>query len=135
MTIYLFLQREYTVGKSAGRNLTKRLGVDFHTAVHEIDFAEKLRFRAHRHHCRAEFRLTVVGQQHVLQQNGFFLRHTKLLRNCSDRLRTHDQVAQQLSLHRIPGGEPELGEDKLLPLGEVVQQRAGQNRPRSIISE
>lgn len=74
---HLFLQRKDARTEGVRPHRVIRLTVDLHTAVHRVDQAQQLRLGAQRAHRRAEFRLTVVGEDQVLHQHGLLLRHTQ----------------------------------------------------------
>ena len=70
----------------------------------------------------------MVGQDEVLQEQGFFLRDAQFLADLAHLLSAHDQMAQQLPLYRVVRGQSQLGEHELLLLGHVVEQGSGQQQ-------
>ena len=65
-----FVQREDATAHLSHLETGQGLAVDFHPAVKHIDLGEQLALRTDGLHCSAEFRLSVMGKNHVLQQNG-----------------------------------------------------------------
>ena len=82
-------------------NVPSGLGVDLHAAVDQVDQRQQLRLGAHGAHGRAEVRLAVVREDHVLQQQALFLRQAEGLGALLHLLRAHDQMADQLTGERI----------------------------------
>ena len=70
----------------------ERLTVDLHAAVDLVDEGEELRLRALGQHRRAELRLTVVGEQQMLQKHALFLRNAEHFGNFGSLLCAHDEM-------------------------------------------
>ena len=119
-----FVQREDATAHLSHLETSQGLAVDFHPAVKHIDLGEQLALRTDGLHCSAEFWLSVMGKNHVLQQNGLVLRDTKFCSYVGNFLCAHHKVPKELSLHRVFRDQTELREGKLLLFGKVMQERA-----------
>ena len=76
MVIDPVLQGKNAAGAGARRGLVQYLPVDLHAAVHGVDEGEQLALSADGRHRGAKLRLPMVGEEQVLEQGGFFLRHS-----------------------------------------------------------
>ncbi len=66
-----FVQREDATAHLSHLETGQGLAVDFHPAVKHIDLGEQLALRTDGLHCSAEFWLSVMGKDHVLQHQGY----------------------------------------------------------------
>ena len=119
-----FVQREDATAHLSHLETDQGLAVDFHPAVKHIDLGEQLALRTDGLHCSAEFWLSVMGKNHVLQQNGLVFREPQFRSYGSNFLCTHYEMTKELSFHRILRDEAELRKGKLLLFGKVMQERA-----------
>ena len=126
MPVNPFVQREDPAGEGPFGNGGKCFRVNFHTAVYKVNVAQQLRFRETGANGGPKFRLSVVGQDHVLQQQALFLRRTQLPADLGHLLGTHDQVAQKLPLERIVGDDSQVGKPEFAFLREVMEQSSGE---------
>ena len=69
-----FLQSEDAIAYLSHLESGQGLAVDFHPAIKHIDLGEQFALRTDGLHCSAEFGFPVMGEDHVLQQNGLVLR-------------------------------------------------------------
>ena len=119
-----FVQSEDAIAHLSHLETGQGLAVDFHPAVKHIDLGEQLALRADGLHCSAEFWLSVMGKNHVLQQNGLVFRDPQFRSYGGNFLCTHYEMAKELSFHRVFRDQTELREGKLALFGEVMQERA-----------
>ena len=76
----------------------------------------------------AEFRLAVVGDDHMLHEHEFVLRGANVLAHGADHGGAPDEMADQVALHRVLGGYAERRGLNFHELADVVQGGAGQEQ-------
>ena len=86
---------------------------------------QRFRFREHRRLGTAEFTLTVVAQQHMLQQDQAFPAHSGFFRHLVQVGDAADQVTQQLSVPGIVRDVAGLVALHFLNLAQIVNDHAG----------
>lgn len=78
MMVNAVFQCENPAAEGSHRYFFKGFAIDFHPAVDFVDEVQQFAFHANRHHSRAEFRLAVVGEDQMAQQQGLLFGDAQL---------------------------------------------------------